>query len=227
MDNEGMQHHRNRGVPVHSRSIGLILAGVSAVALLLSSSSGRAVTASTRALTGIQKIKHIVFIMQENRSFDSYFGLYPGADGFPRDKAGHITVCVPDPQAKTCVKPYHDVNPVNVGGPHIEKAALTDEDKGKMDGFIQSAESAGVAQTAECLTTADLVGCSDPAGEQGATCFQTGQLPGCVDVMGYHIRSDIPNYWKYADQYVLQDHMFEPVNSWSLPVVNAAIEPMR
>ncbi len=30
------------------------------------------------------KIKHIVVIMQENRSFDSYFGTYPGADGFPR-----------------------------------------------------------------------------------------------------------------------------------------------
>ncbi len=26
------------------------------------------------------KIKHIVVIMQENRSFDHYFGTYPGAD---------------------------------------------------------------------------------------------------------------------------------------------------
>ena len=29
-------------------------------------------------LTGIHKIKHVVVIMQENRSFDSYFGTYPG-----------------------------------------------------------------------------------------------------------------------------------------------------
>ena len=34
-------------------------------------------------LTGIHKIKHVVVIMQENRSFDSYFGTYPGADGIP------------------------------------------------------------------------------------------------------------------------------------------------
>ena len=30
---------------------------------------------------GIHKIKHVVVIMQENRSFDEYFGTYPGADG--------------------------------------------------------------------------------------------------------------------------------------------------
>jgi phospholipase C len=35
--------------------------------------------------------------------------------------------------------------------------------------------------------------------------------------MGYHDRSDIPNYWAYADNYVLEDHMFEPNASWSLP----------
>ena len=32
---------------------------------------------------GISKIRHVVIIMQENRSFDSFFGTYPGADGIP------------------------------------------------------------------------------------------------------------------------------------------------
>ena len=32
---------------------------------------------------GIHKIRHVIIIMQENRSFDSYFGTYPGADGIP------------------------------------------------------------------------------------------------------------------------------------------------
>jgi phospholipase C len=35
--------------------------------------------------------------------------------------------------------------------------------------------------------------------------------------MGYHDGSDIPNYWKYAHDYVLQDQMYEPNASWSLP----------
>lgn len=40
--------------------------------------------ARTRALPppaappGLEKIQHFVFIMQENRSFDHYFGSYPG-----------------------------------------------------------------------------------------------------------------------------------------------------
>ena len=33
---------------------------------------------------GIEKIEHIVMIMMENRSFDHYFGTYPGAEGLPR-----------------------------------------------------------------------------------------------------------------------------------------------
>jgi phospholipase C len=44
-------------------------------------------------------------------------------------------------------------------------------------------------------------------------CSGTAQL----DAMGYHTRSDIPNYWRYARAYTLQDHMFSSTNSWSLP----------
>ena len=35
------------------------------------------------------------------------------------------------------------------------------------------------------------------------------------DVMGYHDWHEIPNYWTYARQFVLQDHMFEPSIGWS------------
>jgi phospholipase C len=35
--------------------------------------------------------------------------------------------------------------------------------------------------------------------------------------MGYHTAAEIPNYWTYARDFVLDDHMFEPVKSWSLP----------
>jgi len=33
--------------------------------------------------TGIHKIEHVVILMQENRSFDSYFGTFRGVDGIP------------------------------------------------------------------------------------------------------------------------------------------------
>src|SRR5258706_849634 len=38
-----------------------------------------------------------------------------------------------------------------------------------------------------------------------------------VDVMGWHDAGEIPNYWAYAQLFVLQDHMFQPNASWSLP----------
>ena len=54
---------------------------------------------------GVHKIKHVIVIQQENRSFDSYFGTFPGADGIPM-KNGKPTVCVTDPKTKQCVYPY-------------------------------------------------------------------------------------------------------------------------
>jgi phospholipase C len=35
--------------------------------------------------------------------------------------------------------------------------------------------------------------------------------------MGYHTAAEIPNYWAYAKRYLLQDHMFAPSDSWTLP----------
>ena len=44
-----------------------------------------ALLAAPRAVpaAGLQTIQHVIFIVQENRSFDHYFGTFPGADGFP------------------------------------------------------------------------------------------------------------------------------------------------
>src|SRR5262245_31431415 len=63
-----------------------------------------------------RRIRHVVVIMQENRSFDSYFGTYPHADGI-RMRHGVPSVCVPDPATGGCARPFHDPNDVNYGGP--------------------------------------------------------------------------------------------------------------
>jgi phospholipase C len=154
--------------------------------------------AAERAAAQSLPIQHIVIIMQENRSFDTYFGTFPGADGIPMAN-GAPSVCVPDPQSSSCVKPYHNTADVNYGGPHGEGAARADVNGGKMDGFIAQ-EQGGLR-----------VSCS---ATQDPNCSQHATTP---DVMGYHDGSDIPNYWAYAQQFVLQDRMFEPNASWSLP----------
>jgi len=37
------------------------------------------------------------------------------------------------------------------------------------------------------------------------------------DVMSWHDDREIPNYWRYAEEFVLQDRMFAPADSWTLP----------
>ncbi len=144
---------------------------------------------------GIHKIKHVIIVMQENRSFDSYFGTFPGADGIAMSN-GVPTVCTPNP-AGGCTRPYHDTADVNGGGPHGEPNAVADVNGGKMDGFIKER----AASHRRCRNP------NNPACVLGVT----------PDVMGYHTAAEIPNYWTYAKDFVLDDHMFEPVKSWSLP----------
>jgi phospholipase C len=144
------------------------------------------------------KIQHVVIIMQENRSFDHYFGTYPGAEGIPRDADGGFAPCVPDPKSDAgCVHPFRLTADKNIGGPHGAKNAQTCIDNGKMDGFIINAESG-------------KSGCGDP---NDPNCVN-GTL---VDVMGFHTEAEIPNYWAYAQNFVLNDHMFQPNASWSFP----------
>ena len=154
---------------------------------------------SVAARAGITRIKHVVVVMQENRSFDSYFGTYPGADGYPRNPDGSIAVCIPSPARGGCLGPYHDPRDVNGGGPHGHADAVADVNGGAMDGFLVQAEKARLGG-----------GCSDPNDPECLTASER-------DVMGYHDDREIPNYWAYARNFVLQDHMFEPNSSWSLP----------
>ncbi len=177
---------------------GAVLSGA-AVALFITIVAAKSPPPSQRSVPedrAGRKIKHIIVIMQENRSFDSYFGTFPGADGIPM-KNGVPTGCVPDPKTGLCERPYRDRNDKNGGGPHGQQSAISDVNGGKMDGFIATAERAPKG----CLDP------NDPLCTASAT----------PDVMGYHNGNDIPNYWAYAKNFVLQDHMFEPNASWSLP----------
>jgi phospholipase C len=174
-------------------AVGTAVAVLAGVAIGVGTAGG---STTAQDETGIHKIQHVVVIMQENRSFDTYFGAYPGADGIPMQN-GVPTACVPDSKTGQCVQPYVDHADVNGGGPHGQSNAAADVNGGQMNGFVNQAVSAAKG----CLNV------NNPACTNSAN----------PDVMGYHTQSDIPNYWSYAQDYVLQDHMFEPNASWSLP----------
>jgi Phosphoesterase family len=219
-------------------------------------------------------IKHVIIIMQENRSFDHYFGTFPGANGIP---AG---VCLPlDPAnpGAGCVQPFHDERDGNAGGPHYPLWATYDLDDGvttaKMDGFVyaQTRESNTVLRQCSVTITASQEGAtltvtqvpsgyslavgtavsgkvspetivSFGSGSGGAGTYtmsvsqsrRTEELYASLaspparcytlmegmsrhDVAGYHTDKELPNYWTYARNFVLQDAMFEGERSWSRP----------
>jgi phospholipase C len=150
---------------------------------------------------GFDNINHIIFVVQENRSFDHYFGTFPGADGIPTKPDGSFDVCVPDASGQ-CWKPYHDTGVYDVGGPHNEWASDHDINGGAMDGFVTA-----LARIKACAK-----------GQVSKECELAQQdNPGAPDVMGYHTAAEIPNYWAYAKRYLLQDRMFAPTDAWTLP----------
>ncbi len=172
------------------------LLALAALASVVAGSFGSSAHAQTKApalaselAAGRSKIRHVIIIMQENRSFDNYFGTFPHADGIP-GLGGHPgkVPCVPNP-GHHCVKPFHDRRNMNHGGAHFSGNAYSDIDHGKMDGFVRNQEH---------------------------SCHHCHTVPP-HDVMGYHTGAELPNYWRYARDFVLQDHMFQPDLSWSLP----------
>ena len=89
------------------------------------------VTAASPVSGAPLPIKHIIIIMQENRSFDEYFGTYPGVNGIPPGVA--LTT---SPGSTQTVSPYLETNRNPAGGPHSWEAAHESYDNGKMDGFV-------------------------------------------------------------------------------------------
>ena len=80
-------------------------------------------TPTTQPVGTPKYIKHVVIMIQENRTFDDFFATYPGADGTTTGQTHHGTVSLKE---------------VPLGGvdlDHTWKAFVTEFDGGKMDGF--------------------------------------------------------------------------------------------
>jgi hypothetical protein len=77
-------------------------------------------------------LNHFVYIIQENISFDHYFGTFPGADGIPKGAKFSY-----QPGEAPSVTPFHlhrTSIPVDLN--HSWQAAHVAADGGKMDGFL-------------------------------------------------------------------------------------------
>ncbi len=78
-------------------------------------------------------IRHFIVLMQENHTFDNYFGTYPGTDGIPPE------TCMPlDPTdpASDCVEPFHIGSLPIEDLDHSSVTFRRQYNGGRMDGFI-------------------------------------------------------------------------------------------
>lgn len=110
------------------------LASLGLLALVVPASASGLAERSTDPRT---PIKHFIVLMQENHSFDNYFGTYPGADGLPKK------TCVPvDPghPGRACVRPFHigdnDVEPADLD--HSLATYERQYNHGRLDGFVHA-----------------------------------------------------------------------------------------
>ncbi len=148
-------------------------------------------TPSSSIVPGETPIKHVIFIVKENRTFNNYFATYPGAEG--GTEGGTIRCdsngCTDGPTIQ--LKKATDVQAHDLT--HCFRCGLMAINGGKMNGFNQMNGTIDVS--------------SDLTDEYGHD--DSGYV--------YFDRSGIPNYWAYADRFVLADHFFTPMYGPTLP----------
>ncbi len=132
----------------------------------------------------MRHIKHVVVIIQENRSFENFFAGYPHANaptfGCGRKMHGSMPASNPDAPGASCPSgdeqiPLHQVTFRT--GPNLDhdfEPAIIDWDNGKMDGFTRWGHYKDIHTAA----------------------------------YAYVDRPEVATYWDIAKEYVLADEMF-------------------
>ncbi len=159
----------------------------------------------------IGAIEHVVFLMQENRSFDHYFGSYKGVAGFDDHPVDSLGPFAQPFAANTTRAPIgvqlpfhldshsgrgectHDIN-------HDWNVQQISRDNGAMDAFVSTHTRASVDGSVNCLLT-----------------------------MGYYDRSDLPFHYALADAFTVCDQyhcsVLGPTHPNRLMSISGTIDP--
>ena len=154
-----------------------------------------------------KKIKHVFIIYQENESFDHYFGTFPGADGIfslpASETPGYSEPIIETDGSVKTIHPFRmdpkwfpaDTDDVDHGHkPIIAKMHIVDGIP-QMDRFAEGEEHVHYH-----------------SGNPTLRAVQYGEL-----AMGYVDGNTIPLLWRYANRFVLGDHIFQTIAGPSTP----------
>ncbi len=159
-------------------------------------------------------IKHLVFIIQENHSFDNYFGTYPGANGIP---PGTRIPVNPNATSQMVQEPFHlnASNPISIVGDELPPGVaepMTLNASGTSPFHIPSQVQVQVSSAWEAARLS-----LDHGKMDGFIYAQNQYVPNGTLSIGYYNRSDLPYYYDYADNFVLDDNFFSSLTGPSLP----------
>jgi phospholipase C len=162
------------------------VAGAAGLAGSLPDALQRAAEAAPLGGFNLSQVKHLVFLMQENRSFDHYFGTFPGTRGFSDPTAirlpnGRKVFQQPDPSNPDgYLEPYH-MSTITTGAAAVPSLSHDWRDQhaswnfGAMDGWLLAHVAAD------------------------------GDSNGPF-TMGYYEEQDIPFHWALASSFTLSDN---------------------
>jgi phospholipase C len=162
-------------------------------------------------------IRHLILVIQENHTFDNYFGTYPGANGIPPGASNPASL---NSTLMDYVSPFHldAKQPIYIVGDELPPGVadpLDLEDSGN--------DSVSPFHLSSTVTT-DI----SHAWTAAHVAYDNGRMDGFIyaqdvlklngtEAMGYYTRSDLPYYYDYADNYVLDDNFFSSLLGPSLP----------
>jgi phospholipase C len=171
--------------------------------------SGSVLHLSSAAGSG--KIQHLIYIIQENHSFDNYFGTYSHAIGFLPGLAVPLN---PLQLSQGTVKPFRldPAQPVDIIGDELPPGISDPDQLAATNGtspYNLNSESIG----------RDL----SHAWQVAHQAYDNDKMDGFVAAegsnltMGYYDGSEIPYYWDYANHYVLDDNFYSSLMGPSFP----------
>ncbi|HEV2426695.1 MAG TPA: alkaline phosphatase family protein, partial [Acidimicrobiales bacterium] len=170
-----------------------------------------AARAAAPAGADLGAVEHVVFLMQENRSFDHYFGCYRGVAGFGDHLAGSLGAFAQSDPANTSSAPVGELLPFHLDSANGHGECTHDIDHswstmhscwngGAMDRFVAAHSAASV----------------------------DGPVNGPL-TMGYYRRADLPYHYALADAFTLCDHYFHsvlgPTHPNRLMALSGTIDP--
>ena len=141
-------------------------------------------------------IHHVFVIYQENRSFDSYFGSFPGADNLATAEARAHGFRQWDAIGHQWITPYLLKASDTADADHSREALLAKVDHGKMDDFVGYEERHLVDVSLASPEFAQQVG---------------------ILTMAHEDCNIIPFLWMYAHRFALYDHIFQAMYGPSTP----------